>query len=236
MARVPGRSTDHSGLPKEGGRSVKQGSFLSMAFAFLLCVCFPALLNAQTALGFRAGLNLATFGGGPIEASYDYREGVSIGAYLDWSIAERVGLQVGLGYAEKGAELEAETALGNLDWQIPIGYMEVPILFWLEMTRGGRVSPRILLGPTVSFKTSCKWETEVSGSPLKVSCDDPGFEVRAVDFGAMGGLSLKIMLSGGIALVGGPFYTFGLRPVGEGEDSVKNRAFSVTLGLAFPLG
>ena len=78
--------------------------------------------------------------------------------------------------------------------------------------------------------------SKISGDPVRISCDDPGFEIRAVDFGAMGGLSLKVALSERIALVGGSFYAFGLRSIGEGGDSVKNRAFSVTLGLAFRLG
>jgi hypothetical protein len=86
------------------------------------------------------------------------------------------------------------------------------------------------------LKTSCEWKTEISGSPVRISCDDPGFEIQAVDFGVMGGLSLKVPLSERTSLVGDSFYALGLRSVGEGGDSVKNRAFSVSLGLAFLLG
>ncbi|NNM07310.1 MAG: PorT family protein [Gemmatimonadetes bacterium] len=215
---------------------MKQASFLSMAIAFLLLLCPPVRLGAQASLGFRAGINVATFGGGPIDTSYEYREGVNIGAYLDLSVSEKVGLQIGVGYGEKGADLTAETELGTLDWKNPIGYLEIPILLRVDLATGSRVSPQVMFGPTISLKTSCKWETEVSGSPLKLDCDGAGFDYRTMDFGAMGGLSVKVALSDGIALVGGSLYTIGLRSIGEGGDSVKNRAFSITLGLAFPLG
>lgn len=215
---------------------MKEVSSLSIAIAFLLLVCPPVHLGAQTTAGLRAGLSVGTLGGGPIDASYDYREGVSVGAYLDLSMSERLGLQIGLGYAEKGADLTADTELGSLNWRNPIGYLEIPVLLRLEMAPGRRVSPQILFGPAVSLKTSCEWKAEISGSPLRINCDEPGFEVRTVDFGAMGGLSLKVALSERIALVGDSFYAYGLRSIGEGGDSVKNRAFSFALGLALLLG
>jgi hypothetical protein len=132
--------------------------------------------------------------------------------------------------------VETDTELGTLNWRNPIGYLEIPVLLRLDIAPGRRVSPQILVGPALSFKTSCEWRTEISGSPFKSSCDEPGFEIRTVDFGGMGGLSLKVALSEGIALVGDSFYAFGLRSIGEGGDSVKNRAFSFSLGLALLLG
>ena len=57
-----------------------------------------------------------------------------------------------------------------------------------------------------------------------------------MDLGAMAGLGVKVALSGGIALVGESFYTLGLRSLGKGGDTAKNRTFSMSLGLAFPLG
>jgi hypothetical protein len=151
-------------------------------------------------------------------------------------MSERLGLHFGLGYTEKGADLTADTELGTLNWRNPIGYLEIPILLRLEIAPGRRVSPQILFGPAVSLKVSCVWKTEISGSPFRSSCDEPGFEVRTVDFGAMGGLSVEVPLAERIAFVGGSFYAFGLRSIGEGADSVKNRAFSVTVGLALRLG
>lgn len=215
---------------------MKQASFLAIAIAFLPLVCPSVRLGAQTSVGLRAGLNVATFGGGPTDAPFEYREGVNIGAYLGLSLSEKVGLQIGVGYAEKGADMAVETSLGTLDWKTPIGYLEVPVLLSFEMAPGSRVSPQLLFGPAISWETSCKYETEVSGNPLKMNCDGPEREIRDMDFGAMGGLSVKVALSEGIALVGDLFYAFGLRSLREGGDSVKNRAFSVTLGLAFPLG
>jgi hypothetical protein len=215
---------------------MKQASFLSMAVVFLLLVCPPVRICGQTTVGLRAGLSVSTFGGGPLGASYEYREGASIAAYLDMSMSERVGLQIGFGYAGKGADLTAETELGTLVWRNPIGYLEIPVLLRLDMAPGKRVSPQILFGPAISIKTSCEWKTDILGSPARISCDESGFEIRTADFGAMGGLSLKVPLSERIALVGDAFYSFGLRSIGEGGDSVKNRAFLVSLGLALRLG
>ena len=217
---------------------MKQVSFLLIAVAFVLLVYPPVHLGAQTTAGFRAGLSVATFGGGPIDADYDYRGGVSLGAYLDLSMSERLGLQIGLGYAQKGADLTVETypELGTLNWRNPIGYLEIPILLRLDIAPGRRVSPQVLVGPALSLKTSCEWKADISGNPLRVDCDEPGFEIRTVDFGGMGGLSLKVELSERIALVGDTFYAFGLRSIGEGGDSVKNRAFSLTLGMALLFG
>ncbi len=212
---------------------------MKRVFVFLAVIALsysvfaPLKTNAQTTVGFRAGLNLATFGGTDPRV-YGHHTAVNVGAFLDLPLSERVGLRLGAGYSGKGAERTYGDVTGEVETRI--GYLEIPALLRLRVSPGSSVSAHLLLGPALSFKVSCEVETDAPIWGGTSECGDAGLDVRETDLGATGGIGVEIELSEGLTLVGESLYTLGLRTVGESGDGVKNRAFSLTLGVAYPIG
>lgn len=194
----------------------------------------PLNIDAQTTLGFRAGFNLATFSGTDW-GEYDHRTAVNVGAFLDLPLSERAGVQLGVAYSGKGSEI---TPLeGTVETRIRIGYLEIPALLRLQIMTRSRVSAHLLLGPSFSFKVSCEIEThDPWWGYSTMDCEDRGLGVRAFDLGAMGGIGIEFEFSERLSLVSDSFYSIGLRTVGDSGDGVKNRMFSLSLGLATPIG
>ena len=207
---------------------------LSVVIALSANLFAPLKIDAQTTVGFRAGFNLATFSG-TNWGEYDHRSTANVGAFLNLPLSERAGVQLGVAYSGKGSEI---TPLGRTEetW-IRIGYLEIPALLRLQIMTRSRVSAHLLLGPTFSFKVSCEIETH---DPwwwhTTTDCEDRGPGVRAFDLGATGGIGIEFELSERLSLVSYSFYSIGLRTVGDSGDGVKNRMFSLSLGLAIPIG
>jgi hypothetical protein len=207
-------------------------------FAVAHCVSTPSRIAAQTRLGVRAGLNLATFGGTDF-GGYNHRAAGKIGAFLDIPFSERVGLQLGVGYSGKGAETAYSGDGGETVWgkvKTRIGYLEVPALLRLRVVPVSLLSAHLFLGPTLSFKVSCEVKVTDPYWGGTFGCDDSNLDVRAMDLGATGGFGVEVGLYEAFTLVGESSYTHGLRTVGESGDGVKNRSFSLSLGVAFPIG
>jgi len=219
--------------------------FVLLAFgAVSFSLLAPQRINAQAAVGVRAGLNLATFGGSDLSPQghhtrYNRHGAVNVGAFLGFPLSGRFELQIGAGYSGKGAEVAfsldgGETVSGTGETRI--GYLEIPALMKFRLTPGRRVSTHLLAGPSVSFRVSCESVTDAPIWGGQQKCADAGLDVRETDFGVTGGVGAEFELPNGLILVGESLYSVGLRTVGESGDGVKNRAFSLSLGVAYPIG
>lgn len=214
--------------------------FVLMAFVALSSgVIGPPEIAAQTLLGVRAGVNLANFSGNHL-AEFEDRKALNVGAFLDLPLSGRFGLRFGIGYLGKGAEAAfsggtGESAYaGRIDYRY--GYVDVPLMLRFSVIQGRSASAHLLLGPALSFNTSC--ELDMSGPDLNgtVDCDGSGLDVRTLDLGARAGIGIDARVFDGLWVVGESHYSRGLRTVDTSGEGVKNRGFSLTLGLAIPIG
>ena len=213
---------------------------VSLAFA-AATLGGPSISDASAqALGVRGGLSLATLGGDDVDEA-DARIGLAVGGTVTFPLTPTLGLQLGIGYAQKGAT-ESD---GDDDFTLALDYFEVPALLRLDVPTAGSIAPRFYIGPTVAFEAACSLDIDSGGTSVSFDCDDPTLqdldvelETKSVDFGAMAGAGLSIGTAGPISFTLDVFYTLGLASIddsSEGAD-VKNRAWSLLAGIELPIG
>ena len=197
-----------------------------------LFMAMPAVAAGQSTVGFRGGLSLASLGGDDV-GDIGTRTALSFGGFFNVPVSDVLGVQVGAGFVQKGAE---ETELGvNIEFEL--GYVEIPLLLTLSPPTTGNVGFNFFVGPALGFKTGS--DASVSQGGVTVS-DDPSLALplKSFDLGAMVGAGLDIGLTGNVSLILDGFYNLGLTKIDDSglNDDVKNRAFSILTGLSFSVG
>ncbi len=137
-------------------------------------------------------------------------------------------LNTGVIYTDKGFDSDDE--------KLKIGYVEVPFL--LSLNWPARLSPRLFVGPVVSFETKCN-SSRVPGFD-ELSCDHPLASVQRQK------TDIGLALGGGVGLplgAGSAFFDLwlnqGLRDISlEPRPSgwVRNQALILSAGYRYPLG
>ena len=90
---------------------------LRMVLVTALLATLPAVAAGQSTLGFRVGQSRTSLGGDA--RGFDSRTGPSFGGFFNFPVSDVLGVQVGAGFVQKGAE---ETDLG-VDTQIALSYI-----------------------------------------------------------------------------------------------------------------
>jgi hypothetical protein len=183
-------------------------------------------------VGIKGGANFATMSGAE-DAFVDItrRVGLIGGVWVRTAVGRPVSFQVEALVSEKGfkfgGEMEGITVSGNLR----IRYVELPLLARLDLATSG-ASPRfyLLAGAAPAFKIGdAEAKVKAAGQEITIDLEDfVGEELQSFDLGLVGAAGLEF----GRALVEGR-YTHGLLKTGEGDDSPKNRVFSVMVGYRF---
>jgi len=206
-----------------------------------LALTVPAAhdVAGQTTLGFRGGVNFASLSGDGGDA-FDSRTGLGIGATLAIPVSPTLGIQLGLGYQQKGASASEDGA----ELTLALDYVEIPALLRFTIPAAGSISPRLYLGPTLSFEASCSVSAEASGISASIACDQSEGELgvdvatKSIDFGAMGGAGLAFGTAGPLSITLDVFYTLGLTSIDDSDspDDVKNRTWMIHGGVELPFG
>ena len=206
-------------------------TFLRMALPLALLIAAP--LQAQTTLGVKGGINIATVDTNVSDISdlVDSKTGFVGGGFVTLGLGSLFALQPELLYSQKGFQVDefGETVKFNTN------YIEIPVLlkaqFKLAMLR-----PAVYAGPVLSFETSCS----LSASEVSVDCDDELAGVgerKTNEWGAVFGANLDFIL-GSITLILDGRYQLGLTnlaDVPDSDDSVKNNVWQIMAGIGFTL-
>jgi hypothetical protein len=201
-------------------RSLLAASGGALAMSLTLLAAAPA--HAQTTLGVRGGISVASasFDTDTFDASN--RTGFVGGVFLDFGGSNLFGFQVGAQYSQKGAEFDAGATVEELS----LNYLEIPAVLKVGLPLGA-LKPSIFAGAALGFNTGCE-----GGSG-----EDCGDDVTSTDFSGVVGADLAIFL-GGLSLWADARYNVGLSDIPDGDafGDFKNRAFNLTAGLGFPIG
>ena len=162
--------------------------------------------NAQgVKFGAKAALNIANLTGDVDDASS--LTAFQVGAFAEFKVSEKFAVQPELMYSAQGADSDGE--------KLNLNYINIPVMAKFYVAK----SFNLEVGPQIGFLVSAKSE----GEDIKdfVSSTDFG-----LNFGA--GYDFTENLSAGLR------YNLGLSNVNEeGDGSIKNSVFSVSLGYKF---
>ena len=145
-------------------------------------------------------------------------------------------------WVHKGARL-SEGDLDELEIDLTLSYLEVPVLLVVPIGGGVGTSPYIFGGGAVSWETDCTFEAESEVGELEVDCDE-GEEAdlellrKDMDYSAVFGGGLRIPTGSGAFLIEGR-YTLGLTDLNDSDDpddGFRNRSIAAFVGYSFTPG
>ncbi len=198
--------------------------------ASCLVLALAATASAQTMqAGIKGGYVRPTFGGKDATGS----ESMSTfggGAFLSAQLSPTFAVQPELLYAPRGSQnTETGTTI-----KLKLNYIQVPVLLkFLIPMENASVKPALFAGPYVGFRSGCK--AEAAG--LSVDCGTEADSIKKMDYGATFGGGVEIPFGKVSGLVEAR-YDFGLTSWDDSSNGgdIKNRALSIFVGVAFPLG
>ncbi|MEZ4424555.1 MAG: outer membrane beta-barrel protein [Gemmatimonadota bacterium] len=185
----------------------------------------PPALQAQSTLGFRGGVSIASADVDDLSGSLEEenRTGWSVGTFLALGNGLFV-LQPELSFTEKGFELIGANAV-----EVKLRYLEPSLLLKAGVPLGP-VRADVFGGVGIGFEASCS----IDG----VDCDSSAFGLETTtDWSALFGADVGLML-GSFSLWGDVRYAMGLTDIEEASDvwdGIENRSFLVQVGVGVPL-
>lgn len=190
-----------------------------LALAFSAIVTLPAIAAAQTpvTVGVKAGVNIATIKIEDDEDNPDVKSlvGAVAGLFVGKQINDSLGWRLEGLFSQKGYK-DAEA---GSDFKETLTYVDVPVLLTLGPSSSGDTRFNVFTGPQVSFLI----KAEDDFLDLKSDTKD---DWKSTDFGWVLGAGLE---KGRITA--DARYTLGLSNVSDFGSDIKNRAFSVMIGV-----
>jgi len=112
--------------------------------------------------GIKAGLNVANLGGDFADLGPKARIGTATGLSGILDFDSPVSVELGLGFAQRGAKLESEGTdsagnfTGTYATTFELDYLEIPTLVRVELLRGHALSPYLFGGPVFAFNVRAR--------------------------------------------------------------------------------
>jgi hypothetical protein len=201
-----------------------------------LSLLVVSAVQAQTGVGVRAGFNsseLSITVDGQSVANLGSHSGFHGGVDLSIALGQMISVEAGGIYSQKGAT-DSE---GDLSLTIAMDYIDVPLMFAINVPTNGSVKPRIFAGAVASFEMKCKFSEKVSGEESQITeCDEEGFSRENTYFSAVFGGGVGIGIGPGSLLLDLGFQ-LGMTNISDVEgENAKMNVFQASVGYRFPLG
>lgn len=201
-----------------------------------LCASTLFIGSVQTATavtssaGFKFGVNFAEFAGDINLNEANTRAGIMGGAFFQTAINTQTAIRIEGLWVSKGADY---SNTDPNDSSVDLDYIELPILFVVDLRPEEKLGFHVFLGPTFGFTTSAK----AIENGLARDLDD---FVEHYEFGIAIGLGFEYALSSMSIVVDGRYtsgFTNVIQDLTDGNSiDVSNRGLGVMAGLAFPVG
>jgi hypothetical protein len=187
--------------------------------------------------GIKGGVNIANIYGDDVEDDADWKTAFAGGVFLDWGLTPAIGIQPELLYVQNGTT----GAFLDADLSLKFSYLQVPVLFKVDLPVSGTLIPVLYAGPYVSILLDSKLTLEADNNSASLGLKD---YTKSYDAGFTFGAALDIGLSTGKIIIEGR-YNLGMTEVDDGigtgmtgiedieKSDMKNQSWMVLLGFAF---
>jgi hypothetical protein len=221
---------------------------LSLASLLILALA-PAYGETQNSVGFKGGLNIASFTG-PDNEGTESRNSFIGGGFFTFMFSEMWGLQPEALYTSKGADIPMGAGIKAA---LKLTYLEIPVLLKFVIPTSSNVSPSLFVGPSIGFNLNAK----ITGQADPASIDIEVANAKSTEFALVFGGSLDIALEKTVLLLD-VRYSLGLSkpfedtttwdlddpplpfPISDPTDGrapdIKNGVISIMAGFGFQLG
>lgn len=204
-------------------------------FKFIMCIAaflsagLFTNLGAQTSFGAKAGYAVSSFRGDDAN-NIDWQSGFAGGLFVNVYVFDFFTIQPEVLFRQRGGKSASETF--NINQNVRLSYMDVPILFKLRIPISETFYPHIYAGPQLSYNIN--GEYEVSGTSLVAQKD---VNVRKIDFGGIMGFGLDVVINK-LFLTADWRYGLGALSVDKGDNALKlkNEDISILLGVGVIFG
>ena len=190
----------------------------------------PTTASAQQ-IGAKAGVNFASLtNADDLFPDDTQRLGIVGGLFVTVPATERFSFQIEGLYSEKGISVESDEDGFEIEGDVRLQYLEVPVLGRADFAASGSSTNfYIVAGAAPAFKLDARLKLEALDEE---ETEDLSDDVESFDLGLVGGAGVEF----GNASIEAR-YTHGLMSIAkdqdDDEDAVKNKVFSVTFGYRF---
>jgi hypothetical protein len=202
---------------------------LSLLLALALIAC---QVQAQFAIGLRAGANFANETIDPIDEDVDLKSITALNAAVVFEIGlgESFAIQPELALIQKGSKTVDDVL--NEDLELKFTNIEVPVL--LKFRFGSEsFKAFITAGPTFGYLASGKYTFGDESETLE---GDDWDDINRLEIGASVGAGIGFGVGPGTLFLDGR-YLLGLSDLDKTDDSkVTNKGIGLSLGYLIPLG
>jgi len=212
------------------------------ALVFAMALGFSTSAAAKTfMIGGKVGGNLATVVGDDSPDNTSRLLGFSGGAVAALNFGS-FGLQPELLYTVKGVETESSAGGVSVEQTRRFNYAQIPILLRYNVSvPGAPITPKVLLGPSISFFLDGENDVEgaTGGGNVAIGGDIDSSEVRSPYFDGIFGLGVDIGLGPG-TLLADVRVEQSLQTIGDSDnndgDPLDQFHNSITAHVGFALG
>jgi hypothetical protein len=203
--------------------------------AFLIA---PTSARAQRlSLGGEIGPTLATMASD--RDGLDRVWGFTAGLDLAWHTNDAVAFASGMRWIRKGTSGTMTGVEEPLAMDLRLDYLQVPLIVSLSRSLTSGLRPMIFAGPAVAFELGCEARTDPFELALTLGCGGPADARATVDWSGLVGAGVAWDADPVTFILRGQ-YDVGLTRIDQLEDpqfpELRNRAFTVTTGLRWPIG
>lgn len=174
--------------------------------------------------------------------TYQSMNDISGGIFLSINIiGGRLSLQPEVNYIIKGFDVKEMDQGEEVSSKYKISYIEVPVLIYYKFPLKGKIIPGVFVGSYVGFAQKV---TEVQTAFGETEKRDVGDNLKGQDFGLLFGGNIRYR-TGSLHLMLDVRYSIGFNNIAQDimdiayefreHDTIKNRSFVVSLGVAFNL-
>lgn len=190
--------------------------------------------DGRVSLGVLAGADVADQAGEDVFTPHD-RFGFMGGVSGAFRFASRWSIQADGLFVEKGGRENNDRDPGDLDDELSLQYLELPILLKFSFTEGG-TRPELFVGPSLAFELMCTYDAFPDGTSDPVDCPDAGLQTRSLDVGIAFGADVEIPIGSGYLVIDGRGVV-GLSSFDDSEAKLdfRNRILALMVGYRFIL-